>query len=587
MDQEKKTFIRKHGVEGLLLFVFVLFLLFWALGGRGLWASEGRWAEITREMFTSGDFFHPTIGGEPYFDKPLLTYWVIAAFSVVTGRLDEFILRLPSALAALVALACTVYLGRRLWSRQAGWLAGGLLLTSYGLLVYSHIASAETENLAAVMLAVTWYWTRRDRPGFVTFLVFYLIMFVGSHMKGLTAFVVPVLAILPDLLRERRWRWLFWPSHWLALGIGVAVYFAPFVYAALSRPESYQQNGLALVFQENIVRYVRPFDHKSPIYIYLGAVPLLTLPWAPILIGALVVSINGWKKLDGNTRWLIQAILMIFAFFTLSGSRRVYYILPILPFCMLLMGVFLAEFSQEVVGAHRDRGLRLQKQALIATAALELIVGPVAVWFLVSKKGWEMPSLLGWSFLIIGLTGLLTGAVAYKGSRRMLPAGPLQTIWALILMAGVLEGGFFAWQYNILDSCRTERPFALRMKTIVRSFPHDRVAFVHRCEDKVLFYMKWDPPITVLKDENALRVFLESEKPGIIVSQGRYISETAASMLPSQPAYSETCYKWELAKRQQNKLKAWVINADRVAGFQPAIRGRDTLDTREEANSAK
>jgi 4-amino-4-deoxy-L-arabinose transferase-like glycosyltransferase len=562
MCDEKTTLVRKGWLEGLLLLVVVLFLLFWAIGGRSFWASEGRWAEITREMFTSGDFFHPTIGGEPYFDKPLLTYWVIAAFSAVTGRLDEFIVRLPSALAALVALACTVYLGRRLWSRQTGWLAGGLLLTSYGLLMYSHVASAETENLAAVMLAVTWYWTRRDRPGFATFLVFYLIMFVGSHTKGLTAFVVPVLAILPDLLRQRRWRWLLWPSHWLALGIGVAVYLGPFVYAALSRPKSYQQSGLALVFQENILRYIRPFDHKDPIYLYLGAVPLLTLPWVPILVGALVVSISSWKKLDGNTRWLIQAILMIFAFFTLSGSRRVYYILPILPFCMLLMAVFLVEFSQEVVRAHRDRGLRIQKYILVAAAILELVLGPVAVWFLVSRKGWELPSLLGWSFVFVGLAALLVGAVAYKVAGRTLRGGQLQTIWALILMVAVLQGGFFAWQYNILDSRRTERPFALRVKAAAASLPHERVAFVHRGEDKVLFYMEWDPPIRVLADENDLRGFLESGKPGIVISQGRYITETAASMLPAQPAYAETCYKWELPERRQNKLKAWLINAD-------------------------
>jgi 4-amino-4-deoxy-L-arabinose transferase-like glycosyltransferase len=545
----------------LLFCAGVAVLLFWALGGRGLWASEGRWAEITREMFTSGDFFHPTIGGEPYFDKPLLTYWIIAAFSAVTGRLDELIVRLPSALAALLTVICTVYLGRRLWSRQTGWLAGGLLLTSYGLLMYSHVASAETENLAAVMLAVAWYWSRRDRPGFVTFLVFYMIMFVGSGMKGLTAFVVPVLVILPDLLRQRRWRYLLLPSHWLALGIGLAVYASPFVYAALSRPEAYQESGLALAFRENIVRYIRPFDHKDPIYLYFGAVPLLTLPWAPILIGALIAAIGSWKKLDDHTRWLIEAIAVIFAFFTLSGSRRVYYILPILPFCMLLMAVFLTEFSREVVGTHRQRGVQIQKHALVIVAVLELVLGPAAVWFLITKKGWELPSLLGWSCLLVGLAALLAGAAAYKVAVRTPQAGRLQPIWALIIMAGVLQGGFFAWQLNILDSCRTERPFALRVKAATVSLPHNRVAFWQKCDDKMLFYMKWDPPVTLLTNEKSLRAFLGNEEPGIIISQSRYVSGAVASMLPPQPAYVETRYTWEPPDVRQKKLKAWLVHA--------------------------
>jgi 4-amino-4-deoxy-L-arabinose transferase-like glycosyltransferase len=554
-------FIRKGWLGGVLFLVATFFLLFCVIGYRSLWGSEGRWAEITREMFTSGDFFHPTIGGEPYFEKPLLTYWVIAAFSAVTGRLDEFILRLPSALAALVVLACTVYLGRRLWSRRAGWLAGGLLLTSYGLLMYSHVASAETENLAAIMLAVTWYWTRRDRPGFVTFLVFYLILFVGSQMKGLTAFLVPVLVVLPDLFRQRRWRWLLWPSHWLALGIGVAVYFAPFVYATLSRPESYRESGLVLVFRENILRYVQPFDHKGPIYLYLGVVPLLALPWFPIFSGAIITSATNWKKLDEKTHWLIQAIAIIFVFFTLSGSRRNYYILPILPFCILFMAVFLAEFSREIVGRHRERGLLIQKQVLVITAVLEAALGPLIVWILINNMGWELPGLLGISCLIIGIATLLTGILADKVMGGTLQGGQFKTIWVSILMAVVLMGGFFAWQYNILEYTRTERPFALRMKTVVESFPHKRVAFYHGYGDKMLFYMQWGPPVTLLADENALRVFLESGEPGIIISQSRYIAGTVASMLPAQPTYAETCYKWESPGR---KYRVWLINQANV-----------------------
>ena len=562
MQKDKRIFNREDLPLDIMLLVAAFFVLFWAIGERSLWSSEGRWAEITREMLISGDFFHPTIGGEPYFDKPLLTYWVIAAFSAVTGRLDEFIIRLPSALAGIVTFFCTLYLGRRLWSRQVGRLAGGLLLTSYGLLMYSRVASAETENLAAIMLAVTWYWARRGSPGFVTFVVFYLIVFIGSHMKGLTAFVVPLLVVLPDLLRERRWRWFFWPSHLLALGMGIMVYLSPFVFATLTRPDGYQQSGLYLVFHENFLRYFKPFDHQGPIYQYLGSVPLLTLPWAPILIGALITSIISWKKLDRHTRWLLQAILLIFIFFTLSGSRRDYYILPILPFCMLLMAVFLTEVRQEVVGKHRDRGLCIQVEVLVVAAILEAVLGPLVIWLLIRKVGWELPSSLGRSFFIVGAASLLAGAIAHKAGGRVLRNTQLQTIWALILMSSVLLGGFFMWQYNILESYRTERPFALTMKAEIESLPHERVAFWNRSEAKVLFYTELDPTVTILTDENSLRTFLESDQPGVIISQGRYISETVASMLPSQPAYKETSFAWESPDKHQKKFKAWLINQD-------------------------
>ena len=561
-NRPKSLVLSNKYLLGIIIAAVVFILLFWALGYRSLWASEGRWAEITREMLLSGDFFHPTIGGIPYFDKPLLTYWTIAFFSKISGRLDELIIRLPSALAAVITLVCTVYLGRRLWSAQAGWLAGAFLITSYGLLWHSHIASAETENLAAVMLAVTWYWTRRERPDFVTFLVFYLIVFIGSHMKGLTAFVVPVLVVLPDLLRQRRWRYLLLPSHWLALGIGIAVYLSPFIYESLTRPEGYQQSGLALVLQENIQRYLRPFDHKEPIYVYAYMLPLFIMPWLPIFIGALIASATSWKKLNQNTRWLIHAILIIFVFFTLSGSRRGYYILPILPFCMLLAAVFIVEMHRNIVGEHRERGLQIQKLILFIAAISELVLGPLAVWILVSKKGWELPRTLGWSFFIVGLAALLTGAFAYKMIGKIFQNRQLQAVWTMIPMAGILLGGFFSWQYNILESRRTEKPFTTKVSAVAKSLPKERIMFWRKYEETMLFYMKLDPPVEWLKDEHSLQEFLKSDQPGMIISQGRYITGSIASMLPQQPAFMEKCFSWESPDRQQKKMKAWLINPD-------------------------
>jgi len=318
-----------------MLLVAAFFPLFWAIGERSLWSSEGRWAEITREMLTSGDFFHPTIGGEPYFDKPLLTYWVIAAFSAVTGRLDELIIRLPSAFAAVVTLVCTMYLGQRLW----------------------------------------------------------------------------------------------------------------------------------------------------------------------------------------------------------------------------LMAVFLTETRQEVSTKNEA-----PKTNLDCCSHFRSGVRAFSDRILMSKVGWELPSSLGRSFLIVGLAAVLTGAVAYKVSGTVLRNAELPTILVLILMAGILQCGFFVWQYNILESCRTERPFAIQMKKAIVSLPHERVAFWHRCEDKVLSYMKWVPPVTTLTDESALGAFLENDQPGVIISQGRYINEEVAALLPPQPTYMEDRHTWESPERYQKKLNAWFIN---------------------------
>ena len=50
-------------------------------------------------------------------------------------------------------------------------------------------------------------------------------------------------------------------------------------------------------------------------------------------------------KVDYPTRWVMEASLLIFIFFTTSGSRRDYYILPLLPFCSLLCARFLSSVT--------------------------------------------------------------------------------------------------------------------------------------------------------------------------------------------------------------------------------------------------
>ena len=124
-------------LPGMIYWATAFVLFFWALGERGLWGSEGRWAEIAREMFLTGDLFHPTINGELYFDKPLFSYWLIALISTVTGRLNEWTVRIPSAVSGLLGLWATVYIGKKLWSKQVGRTAGWVLLTTYSVLFWA------------------------------------------------------------------------------------------------------------------------------------------------------------------------------------------------------------------------------------------------------------------------------------------------------------------------------------------------------------------------------------------------------------------------------------------------------------------
>ena len=61
-------------------------------------------------MRLSGDYFHPTINGRTYFDKPVGSYWLIVAASLVTGQVDELAVRLPAAIAGIVGVGVVMLL---------------------------------------------------------------------------------------------------------------------------------------------------------------------------------------------------------------------------------------------------------------------------------------------------------------------------------------------------------------------------------------------------------------------------------------------------------------------------------------------
>ncbi|HSD10668.1 MAG TPA: glycosyltransferase family 39 protein, partial [Candidatus Binatia bacterium] len=150
------------------------------LGAAELWTEEGRWAAICAHMVASGDYLHPYLYGEPYYDKPLLSYWLMVGAARTLGRLDETALRLPSALAGLLSLWCVYRLGKVRFDRGTGLTAAALLASCFMFVFWARVASADMLNVAGTLAAVTWYFERREHPGFATTAVFFALLAVTA-----------------------------------------------------------------------------------------------------------------------------------------------------------------------------------------------------------------------------------------------------------------------------------------------------------------------------------------------------------------------------------------------------------------------
>ena len=119
-----------------LLFV----VLFWQLGSASFWdPDEAIYAETSREMLRTGDWLAPYYNEQPFFDKPVLFYWLQAAGMAVAGQ-NELGARLASAIAAVALVATTAWLGAVLVSIDVGLIAALLLAASPPVFALAHYA---------------------------------------------------------------------------------------------------------------------------------------------------------------------------------------------------------------------------------------------------------------------------------------------------------------------------------------------------------------------------------------------------------------------------------------------------------------
>src|SRR5262245_7313894 len=93
-------------------------------------------------MVERGDYVVPYYRGQPFFDKPPLTYWLIAgAFQAFGFTLEAA--RLVAALAGLATVLATVWLGALLFDRETGLLAGLLLATTGAVMSFGRLAMSD------------------------------------------------------------------------------------------------------------------------------------------------------------------------------------------------------------------------------------------------------------------------------------------------------------------------------------------------------------------------------------------------------------------------------------------------------------
>ena len=545
--QVELTDSQKKMATWLPLWICAGFLLIGNLGVAPVNGSESRWLEVVREMFLTGDYLHPTINFEPYFDKPLLSYWTIVLTSLFNNRVvTEFTARLPSALAALAALASVVVIAKHFWNAEIARISAWIFLTFYSFAFWGRLAEADMLNLAFCTGAVAWYAAYRKEKSFPGYLGFFLLCCIGAHAKGMATFAVPLLAVGLDMLFSKTLKFHFNWKSLLALFFGIAVYLIPFELSRMIAPAvspatqelidfdgSLKTSGIVLAIRENIIRYFAPFDHDDEgFYIYLIHIPRLTIPWSPILILAVIDAFRRWKKLEEPERWLMWTMIAIFLFFSISGSRRHYYILPILPYCAILTALFLTRQAADL-WVEKTKRVIVWLFRFLPMEGLFLCIffGVILMLFpsLIPKEFEVLTKLLPRLLISLSAAVFILGMFMYRLSgpetpfSRLLPdrnlAKSIFSVYVILLLV-------FVFLIPTMSQFRTgKRSFHEMVQAAVRmNVPLENIYFFWKPFTDAVFYLNQNAEIYTIKDAEALKSVLKKKNGQriLLISQHRY-----------------------------------------------------------------
>jgi 4-amino-4-deoxy-L-arabinose transferase-like glycosyltransferase len=550
----------------IIVLILAAILFFARLGARALWSSEFRWAEIAREMLLTHNYFWPTINGTVYYDKPLGSYWLVVAATHLTGAMNETAARIPCAVAGLIGVGLLMLLARRLYDLRTGVIAGFILATSFSFVFFSRHASADVETVTGELAVLALFLHFEESPPGAWVIGLWLIMAATSLTKGLLGFVLPLLIIgtytcLADGWAKfgrrilhgpiaARWRWMVARNRWffnrwtiIAMVIGVAIYYAPF---AVSNVRTGSATGLYMVYRENLQRYFEPFDHRGPVYLYTYVIFALMAPWSVFLPAALAQAHqrrHGQAEQARSDRFTLVFFWATFIFFTLSGSRRSYYLLPILPAAAILVSRMLVRPPDELASAAR-RLLKIGYGVIVAGVVASTLAFAPSNWIL--PQPWSQlpmsPSQPIFALFWIGSIAAVVWTMRGLNSERI--ALSTAVIAYLFMMY------FFVFAMPASDAWRGEKPFANEVRQIIASDTGSLACFKN---EGPIYYLGLPNPIPYYAKLSDLDVAIRNGHVRWVIVRRRDTSQLA---VPAKIVASEAVYPWD---RGEHRLNAMVL----------------------------
>ncbi|PSB28321.1 ArnT family glycosyltransferase [Stenomitos frigidus] len=367
--------------------------------------DEGTVAQVARDIWRSPPgslvWLHPTLAGEPYFNKPPLMHWLMA-LTFRFGGVNEWMARLPGATLTALSVPLLYGIGRHLFSQRTPAIFTALVyLTLLPVVRHGRLAMLDGAVLYFfLLLIVCLLRTRRDlRWGLGVGIAFGLLCLT----KGIVALLLGAIAIAfilwdtPRLLTSG----YVWVGVLLGSAPVVAWYWAQWLY--------YGQPFLTIgLFSQSLDRVVVPVEgNRGEPWYYLLEILKYSAPWLLFFPQGLKLA---WENRNLSWAKLIlvwaSGYLLVISF---MSTKLPWYVLPVYPAFAIAVGAYLSDVWQpsDVLWLHQPKRRRYPI-AWIAILSLLAIAGWVSSFYFSILSPQPQPGLP----VILGAVALtLTAAI--------------------------------------------------------------------------------------------------------------------------------------------------------------------------------
>ena len=503
----------------LLIFTFVLIvplflnsLLFIDLGGH----DEGRVAGIAKEMAINNHFFIPTLNGIPFLEKPPLYHLLARASFKLFGKIDEFSVRFPSFISALVSCIIIYFWGTFLLNPRAGFLSSLILATTINFFEVSHQALTDAPLTASILSALFFFWLGerfKEKRGKYRILSLIFIV-LAFYSKGFIGVFWVGSIIITYLLFLKRFKETFFI---LIFGIiGIVLGTLPWFLALWIKGGTWFLKFFLIV--NHLGRFLGGnLGHSHSIFFYLKHFFTPFLPWTPFFLIGLYHLIKNRNKNDNNILFLVLCLIVPLILLSLASTKRELYLVPLSPFIALITSLYLI----------KGEG-KLLKVFLFLWAIILMILTLSSPFFIF----WLSHS-FNTGFLIVFFSGIFLVSIIFFMLKKK---NFLYLIDISLIFLSPLIFGYASVISPILNEKFSIKPFLLKAKSIISS--EDQLLGFHiqeRDQGRIPFYL--DRTFINLKTPNKVVFLMNKNKRSFIFVRAYHIKEflERVSAIPTSP----------------------------------------------------